>query len=247
MRKGVNYKPALSSRVQKTVEDVTRTRCDSQEFESIVRAEINAAIEESFSRNKAQTQGTVERLKLLEDEAQKMLDSVEAAKARDDFSRKHNLRMKNRERIICGFGMLCLVCPVLVIFSKVMTLFPKHHVEILQYASQQDSLYGATSRFCLKAVLTARHVSDANFRSGYAYFWGCFGAMVLLLLLVRHTTTKHAILTAGQREQIAKIKLLIEQELQDMKRSMLEPFQNNHEAFGGDFTLLREDQSNSDN
>lgn len=221
MRTGGKHKPVLSSCSQKTVDDITRTSCDSQEFEAIVRAEVHAAIEESLSRNKTQTQGTVERLKVIEDEAQKMLDSVEAAKARDAFNRKHNWQMKKREWILCGFGMLCLLLPVLVIFNRVMYLFPKHHVEILQYASQQDNLYGMTSRFCLKAVLTARHVSDANLRSGCVYFWGCFGAMALLLLLVRHTTTKHAILTSGQHEQIAQIELLIERERQDMKTSML--------------------------
>lgn len=191
------------------------------EWESILRSDIHTAISECLRGSKPEPSTIAGHVRILENEASKMLDSVEAAVVRDDFSHRHNDRMRRRERLICCAGMLCLLCPAFVFFNKIMTLFPEHHEEILQYASQQDNLYGATSRFCLTMIRTARSVSNANANSGFTLFWGCFGAMAILLVLVRHATTKHSVMSAAQRNQIAEMKVLIEEEVQNAKSIIL--------------------------
>lgn len=193
----------------------------SNDFTSVVRAEIVTAIEESLTRKNSFIRDRSDLFKILEDEAQKMFDSVEAAQARDEYSRKYNKRMQTREHMYRFVGMFCLVCPVLLSFNAMMSLLPGNHVEVLQYAAQEHNVYGRASRFCLSTVNIARTVSQANTKNGFMYLWGSLGATMLLLLLVRHTTTKLVTMSTEQRAQMESIRELIQTELEKKKASLM--------------------------
>lgn len=197
-----------------------RHNSDSKDFETVVRGEIATAIEESLARENSFIRDRSALFKLLEDEARKMFDSAEAAQERDEYSREYNKRMKAREQLYRLAGMLCLLCPMLISFHAVMSLIPGAHVEVLQYAAQEDNVYGAASRFCLGTVHIAQTVSQANTRNGFIYLWGSLAATTLLLLLVRHTTAKLVTMSSEQRAQIENMKELIQTELEKKKASL---------------------------
>lgn len=210
-----------SNRGNSEVTCSNRHSSGSNDFETVVRAEIATAIEESLARENSFIHDRSDVFKILENEARKMFDSVEAAQARDEYSRKYNKRMKAREQIYRLAGMFCLLCPMLLSFHAVMSLVPGAHIEVLQYAAQEDNMYGAASRFCLGTVNIARTVSQANTRNGFIYLWGSLGATTLLLLLVRHTTTKLVTMSSEQRAQMESMKELIQTELEKKKASLL--------------------------
>lgn len=194
----------------------------SDDFEKIVRSEINAAINGSLIRNAASIHAGLDSFKILEQEAAKMLESVEATVLRDRVAQGHNKLMRRRELLLYFLGLLCLICPVLVIFDKLMAFFPPNHLEILRYASQQDSFFGTVSRGCLQTLTAARVISEANKSTRSAYVSGCFAMLGALLLLVRYSTPRMAIMNKVQRQQMSTIKFMISEELQKKKQSMQE-------------------------
>lgn len=214
-------KSVASSHVTASKASVPQPRLwDLSDFDCIVRSEVEAAIDESFARNSPFIKSRSDILQLLENEAQKMFDSVAAAKKRDEASKMHNKEMETRERVFRLIGLGCLMCPVLVIFNAIISLIPGDPVEVLEYAAQEESTYGAVSRLCLKTILMASKVSQANIRNGYIFLWGSVGAMALLLVLVRHTTVKFATMSPQQLMQMDCMERLIREELETRKASL---------------------------
>lgn len=206
-------------RVRKVEQDLEKTYDD--DFETIVRSEIIAAIDESLSKNNTNDQSGMDSFQILEQEAKKMIDSVEASTARDRFAHKHNAYMKRRQQLFYLLGLLCLVCPMLITFDLLVSLFPANHINVLQYESQQSTTYGKVSRACLNVIRTARSLSQANASKGSAYVSACLGCLAILLLLVRHTTPRRPILTEKQCKRMASIKTMIEEEL-SRKKALLD-------------------------
>lgn len=190
------------------LQDETKS-CHSLDLESSLCHELNSNKEGAQLRQIPSDSALNERLEMLARQAQRMRSSVEELKAIDEFSRKHNQRMMKRELLLCGLGLIFLVCPALIVFTLLVDLLPRNHVEIMRYASHQNDFVGAASRFCLQIASTAHHVRDANSQSGCSYLWGCCGALIILLLLIRGTVTKHEVLTPYHREQIKKVENLI--------------------------------------
>lgn len=184
-----------------------------QEIRYAVRSEIATAVGESLSKSRASGRTNLQALRVLELEASKMLESVDSAEARNEMSKAHNTRMLRRANVLFLAGFACLVCPVLMLFNVLTFFLPHGYVETLGFAAQQDSAFGSMSRFCLHTVATAKAVQIANDENAGAYLWGCLGAMMLILLLVRRTTRRQRVLTAGQLEQVMSVRECIQEEL----------------------------------
>lgn len=212
---GNNDQPDQDSHDKEFKHDFQKRSDD--DFETIVRSEIIAAIDDSLTKNHATNPNGFDSFHILEQEARKMLASVEASTVRDRLAHKHNVYMTTRRRFFYLVGFLCLVCPVLVIFDSLISFFPPNHIEVLHYASGEDTSYGIASRICLNVILTARSLSEANTRKNSAYMSGCFGILAMLLLLVRYKTSKRPVLTQKQRKEMVIIKQMIEEELRKKK------------------------------
>lgn len=197
------------------------TSCNTVDLTLIMRHDLPHALENSPRREEHVDAAVDGRRELLDRKTQRMRASIEELKAVDEFSREHNCRMMKWELFLRGLGLMCLICPVLIVFAMLTTLFPKNYIEVLQYASQQPDFVGVASRLCLQVVSTARFISDANLQSGSSYLFGCCGALILLLLLVRTTVKKHKVLTTYHHEQIRKIEKLIEEETRLTKSSLI--------------------------
>lgn len=188
-------------------------RDDSLLWNDTVRAEINAAFDESLKRNRGVEAKPVDNFIIIEQEAVKMFDSVVAAEERDDLNRRHNRRMQSRHIFLSTVGIFCMAYPVLLMFDAMMKLFPDNHVRTLEIASQQPSMFGSASRFCLHILLLARQSHQSNVEEGGAYLCGCLGALVLILLFVRHTTERRIVMTPDQRRQVNMMRILIQEQL----------------------------------
>lgn len=197
------------------------------EFERSVRAEISAVIDESLSRHKMFLHDRSDVLRLLEDEAQKMYQSVEAANVRDGFARRHNQRMAFRENMFRLVGMLILLCPASIAFSAIMMRFPERYLVVLADGARGNDLLGWSAGFCLGAVNMADLVAKTNTASGGFYVWVCGIALAGLLLLVRYTTVRQGIMSNVKREQMHIMRRIIGEEL-NRRREELDADINQH-------------------
>jgi len=174
-RRGVKHSSIPTEETESKTSSAEYSKHRSEvDFRKTVQSEITAAIEESLTRNNKGAQNGDDCLKVIDEEASKMFDSVRAAEERDDQNRYHNVRMERRQRFLSVLGVFCMACPVLLVFDSMMSFFPEDHVRTLELASQQVSLFGATSRFCLRTVTVARQVRLSNNEEEGVYLWGCF-------------------------------------------------------------------------
>lgn len=214
------HKNAAKNVVKSGIKGIMRENARKQSFSDLqkaVKAEIKEAINASLERSKDDNIDHLASFKVVEKEISSMLESVKQAKLQDNLRMKHNEKMKVREQLIFILGMFFLTCPGLLLFNMAMTLFPKRHIQTLEYAAQQVSAMGATSRFCLRIILIARNIDLANSGSGGAYLSGTMAALVILLLVLRHAAVRRTVMTPHQKGQVQTIQRLIQEELENRR------------------------------
>lgn len=125
-------------------------------------------------------------------------------------------------------GIVCLVCPILVIIDRMVEVFvPEEMLEavalLASYPIHERSLHGElnedtfksvqTARICMKALSLAKRVSEANRSKNGAYLAVCLGALTLLLFVLRLTARRRQVMTAVERQEIIEVAEAIHAEL----------------------------------
>lgn len=178
---------------------------------------LDAEVREVFEQTlKMRTQSTqnISGLEILQEEAKRLTESVQAATRRDNENRKFNRNAQLKELICLLIGSICLLCPVLVLFDALLSYVPMVDVRSLEFASQQNDRLGQLSRFCVFIIRLADGMKIANRDCGGSYIAGCFGALFLILIFLHQTSSRRVILSPDQRKKLLRLQKVIQEELE---------------------------------
>lgn len=209
-------KESTNFRRDSSADDASRQE-SKEDFIAMMRSEVKAALDDSLRSRKGDNKNKGNAYQDVEGEIKRMFQSVDEAQTRDDESQSHNRKLRTKQSLVSILGFFCLVCPALIVFDSFMSFIPHEDIEVLEYASQQRTLFGTTSRFCLTVLRTAEKVRMVNDETKGSFIWGCFGALSLLLLWMRFALVRQKVLSDEQREQLQCIRLTIREQLEIKK------------------------------
>lgn len=188
---------------------------EKEGMKTCAHGDVRRAMEESFARYKAHGVSKVRTKWLAEAEFAILLNTILAAVQRDDSNREFNKRVRGRRGWLTMVGVVCLLCPILVAFDVALSVTcPRDLVmDILGSVAQERGVDGVLARACLKIVGLSVRVALADRRQGGTYVAACFGALGILLVIVRRVARCRVVMSACERQYAACVVGCLRREL----------------------------------